>query len=51
MLQTPNELYKSLKKTHLKRSPRKKWELVRNSSVNVLKFIGLPALDPEFKPW
>lgn len=51
MLRTLNELYNSLKKKYLKLSPRKKWELVRNSSVHVLKFIGLPALDPKFKPW
>lgn len=41
--------YKKIKKDYLNRSPRGKWEFVRNIGIFILKISGVPVLDPNWK--
>lgn len=43
--------YKKLKEDYLARSPRGKWIYVRNFGIVLLKSVGIPVLDPNFKVW
>lgn len=42
--------YKSIKSEYLNRSPRQKWELIRNATIFVHTPLGHTALDPNYKP-
>lgn len=43
------EKLKSVKAEYLSRSPKGKWEFVRNIGIYVLQVTGVPVLDPNFK--
>lgn len=43
------EKYRSIKADYLSRSPRGKWEFVRNIGIFVLKLTGVPVLDPNYE--
>lgn len=44
-------LYESIKRDYLNRSPRGKWIFVRNAGIFVLTLLGVPFLNPSFKVW
>ena len=43
------EKFKSAKAEYLSRSPKGKWEFVRNTGVTILRVTGVPVLDPNFE--
>lgn len=49
MFKTLTEKYKVLKEEYLSRSPRGKWEFVRNIGIFVLTLTGVPILDPTYE--
>lgn len=40
---------KTAKAEYLSRSPKGKWQFVRNAGIMVLRVTGVPVLDPNFK--
>lgn len=43
------EKFKTTKVEYLSRSPKGKWEFVRNTGIFILRCTGVPVLDPNFK--